>query len=119
MCKTTTPTVVSKKYMAFDMNLVKLAYLVATQSWYWLLWKIGLCAAHEWNQFKISIKIVGAKIAACILVWSVYSKVLRLQPVEHEAVHRGVVQLGVGRTQQLTQAQRRVRVESRVCELGG
>lgn len=41
---------------------------------------------------------------------------LRLQPVEHEAVHSGVVKLGIGRGEQLVEAKRRPRV---FLQLGG
>lgn len=41
---------------------------------------------------------------------------LRLQPVEHEAVHGGVVKFGIGRSEQLVEAERRPRV---FFQLGG
>lgn len=41
---------------------------------------------------------------------------LRLQPVEHKAVHGGVVELGIGRGEQLVEAERRPRV---LLQLGG
>lgn len=46
------------------------------------------------------------------------STMLRLQPVEHETVHCRVVELGVGRAEQLAQAERRVGRQRRVHELG-
>lgn len=59
------------------------------------------------------------RLTYLLFVWSVGGTVLRLQPVEHEAVDSGVVELCIGGAQELLEAQRTVSGQSRLFELGG